>query len=120
MRSTLVEGRVRPKNAPGMLFVPHDEVVEAVPAERADHPLAIGVRFGRAEGRGEKSGPQPTNTPAELGAVDRVPVVDEEPRALTAIGGRLHEALCGPLRAGIRGDARLDDLASLQTVLCGL
>ena len=111
---TVIEGEVLAEGALGMVLVADDDVVEAVPAEGADHALAEGVRFWCSRGRGEEFGAEPADTAAKIGAVDRVPVMDEEPRSLLPIGGGLDEALAGPDGAGVRRDARLDDLAAVQ------
>src|SRR5579863_1988989 len=83
---------------------------------RRSVPITLRNRrsLGGARRCGEQSGPQPADTLAKVGPVDRVPVVDQEPGALAPIGGGLDEALCGPLRARVRGHARVDDLASLE------
>ena len=53
-------------------------MVEAVAAEGADHPLAERVGLWRARRRGEESGAESADAALEVGAVDRVSVVDEE------------------------------------------
>ena len=50
----------------------------------------------------------------EVGAVDRVSVVDKESRDLVGIAGRLRKALGGPAGAWVLGDAGVDDRASAE------
>ena len=50
----------------------------------------------------------------EVGAVDRVSVVDEESGDLLSIAGRLRDALGGPAGAWVLGDAGVDDRASAE------
>ena len=74
-----------------------------------DRWVALGARGGVARRRV----PEPPNTPAEVGAVDRVPVMDQKARML-AISDGLDEALSGPDRAGFLGDARVDDPTTVE------
>jgi hypothetical protein len=113
MGTTVIEGRVLAEDALGMSLVPDDDVVEAVPAEGSNRPFAEGVGFGRSGRRDEEAGPEPLNTPAEVGAVDRVPVMDEEARTL-AIADSLDEALGSPDSAGVRGNARVHEAAAVE------
>src|SRR5450755_4352023 len=66
-----------------------------VPIARSQKALALGARGGVARRRV----PSPPNTPAKVGAVDRVPVMDQKARML-AIGDRLDEALSGQIALG--------------------
>src|ERR1022692_193310 len=50
----------------------------------------------------------------EVGAIDRVSVVDEESRDLLGIAGRLREALGGPAGGWMLGDACVDDGAPAE------
>ena len=70
MWPTVVVGYVVMENPLGLVFVLDDDVVEAVPAEGADHPLAERVGLGRARRRGEESGAESADAAAKVGAVD--------------------------------------------------
>src|ERR1035438_2060392 len=76
MGPAMVVGPVVVENALGMLLVLDDDVVEAVPAEGADHALAEGIGRRRARRSGEESGAESADAAVEVGAVDRVSVVD--------------------------------------------
>jgi hypothetical protein len=89
-------GYVVEENPLGVVLVLDDDVVEAVAAEGADHPLAERVGLWRARRLGEESGAESADAAAKVGAVDRVTVVDEEARDLLGIYGRVYEALRGP------------------------
>jgi hypothetical protein len=114
MGPAMVVGEVVVENALGMLLVFDDDVVEAVPAEGADHALAEGIGRRRARRSGEDSGAESADAAVEVGAVDRVSVVDEESGDLLSIAGRLRDALGGPAGAWMLGDAGVDDRASAE------
>ena len=111
----MIEAEVLAKDALGMVLVADDDVVEAIPAEGADHALAEGVGSRRSRGGSEEPRAEPADAAAKVGAVDRVPVMDEEPGSLLAVGGGLDEPLGGPVGAGVRRDAGVDDLAAVES-----
>jgi hypothetical protein len=80
MGPAMIVGQVVAENALGMLLVPDDDVVEAVPAQGTDHPLAERIGRWRAGWGGEESGAQSSDAVVKVGAIDRVSVVDEESR----------------------------------------
>jgi hypothetical protein len=110
----MIVGEVVVENALSMLLVFEDDVVEAVPAQGADDPLAEGIGRGRARWCGEESGAECSDAALEVGAVDRVSVVDEESGDLLSIARRLRDALGGPAGARVLGDAGVDDRASAE------
>ena len=110
----MVVGQVVVENALGMFLVFDDIVVEAVPAEGADHALAEGIGRGRARWCGEESGAESSDAAVEVGAIDRVSVVDEESGDLLGIAGCLRDSLGGPAGGWMLGDAGLDDGASAE------
>ena len=110
----MVVGQVVVENALGMLLVFDDDVVEAVPAEAADHALVEGIGRRRARRSGEESGAESADAALEVGAVDRVSVVDNESGDLVGIAGRLRKALGGPAGAWVLGDAGADYRASAE------
>ena len=82
--AAMVAGQVVVENALSMLLVFDDDVVEAVPAQGTDHPLAERIGRWRARRCGEESGAESSDAAMEVGAIDRVSVVDEESRDLVA------------------------------------
>ena len=111
---TVVVRNVVVEDALGVVLVPDDDVVEAVPAERTDHALAERVGLGCARRRGEESGAESADAAAKVGALDRVAVVDEEARNLMSICRGLDDALRGPAGAGMVGNGGVDDLAAAK------
>jgi hypothetical protein len=109
VRATVVVADVLFQDALGMPLSQYDDVVEAVPANGADDPFAIGVRFRGARGCGEEPRSQPADTTSEVGAIDGVPVMDQKPRRELGIGDGLDHALGGPGAAWMLGDAQMDD-----------
>jgi hypothetical protein len=114
MGPAMVVGQVLVENPLSMLLVFDDDVVESVPAQGADHPLAEGVGRWRARWCGEESGAKSSDAAMEVGAIDRVSVVDEESGDLVGIAGRLRKALGGPAGAWVLGDAGVDDRAPAE------
>jgi hypothetical protein len=114
MGPAMIVGEVVVENALSMLLVFEDDVVEAVPAQGAYDPLAEGIGRGRARWCGEEAGAESSDAAVEVGAIDRVSVVDEESGDLLSIAGRLRDALGGPGSAWMFGDAGVDDGASAE------
>jgi hypothetical protein len=114
MGPAMVVGQVVVESALGMFLVFDDDVVETVPAEGADHALGEGIGRRRARRSGEESGAESADAALEVGAVDRVSVVDKESGDLLSIAGCLRCALGGPAGAWVLGDAGVDDRASAE------
>jgi hypothetical protein len=83
-----------------MARVSDNHVIEAVSAERADRALRerVGLRSARWSQQGTCA--QTANTTSEGGAVDRVPVMDQEARRELGIGDGLDQALGGQALVG--------------------
>src|SRR6185295_15160019 len=64
----------------GMTLSPNDDVVEAVSADRADHPFGERVGLRSARWGHQDTCAQTTNAAAEIAAVDGVAVIDQEAR----------------------------------------
>ena len=114
MGPAMVVGQVVLENALGMPLVLYDDVVKAVPAQGTDHPLA--ERIGRwcARWCGEEPGAECSDAAMEVGAIDRVSVVDEESRDLLGIACRLGDALGGPAGGWMLRDASVDDRSPVE------
>jgi hypothetical protein len=61
-------------------LVAHDDVVQAVSAESADHSFTEGVRLRCSRRCGQQTRTEPSNAGTELAAVDGVSVVDDKVR----------------------------------------
>jgi hypothetical protein len=96
MGPAMVVGQAVVENSLVMLLVLDDYVVEAVPAQGTDHPLPERIGRWRARWCGEEPGAESLDAAMEVGAIDRVSVVDEESRELLGIAGRLRDALGNP------------------------
>jgi hypothetical protein len=114
MGPAMVVGQVVVENALGMFLVFDDDVVETIPADGADHALGEGIGRWRARWCGEESGAESSDAAVEVGAIDRVSVVDEESGDLLGIAGCLRDALGGPAGGWMLGDAGVDDGASAE------
>ena len=112
IRKTRPEARVRsglvvvahvlPKHAQQVPAGKRDEVVEAVPADGTDEPLAERVRLGRPKGRPQRAHAEAADGLVDLG-VERAPtVVDQEPVAVLA-RDRLPELLPDSAGRGMCG-----------------
>jgi hypothetical protein len=110
----MIVGQVVAENALGMLLVPDDDVVEAVPAQDTDHPLAERIGRWRPRWCGEELGAQSSDAAVEVGSIDGVSVVDEESRNLLGIAGRVDDALGGPAGGWMLGDTGVDNGASAK------
>ena len=114
MGPAMVVGQVVVENALGMLLVFDDDVVEAVPVQGTDDPLAKRIGRWRARRCGEVSGAESPDAAMEVGAIDRVSVVDEESGDLLGIAGRLRDALGSPAGGWMLGDASVGDGAPAE------
>ncbi len=86
-----------------MAFIDWYKVVEALPANRAGHPLAIGVRCRRSNGSLQDAEAKAFQFGIQASREDRIAVMDHEPVRVVE-GQALAELLEGPLGSGMRGD----------------
>ena len=92
MRPAMVIAEVGTERSPGVALVAHDDVVQAVSAESADHSFTEGVRLRCSRRCGQQTRTEPSNAGTELAAVDGVSVVDDKARDLLRGGGPLDDA----------------------------
>ena len=78
MGTAMIVGQVVVENALGMLLVFDDDVVETVPAQGTDDPLAEGIGRGRARRCGEVSGAESSDACPSAEAQCRRPSGSEE------------------------------------------
>ncbi len=71
------------ENAPQVALVEDDDVVQALTAQRSDHPLREGVRVGRPHRREHRLDSHTGRLWDEVPAVAAVPVSNQEARLLT-------------------------------------
>ena len=98
---------------PERAFVPDDHVVEALPADGADHPFDERILPGRPMGGEDLLGPQASHRVAERLAVGAVPIADEETRGVVP-RPRLTELLGGPDGGRVRGDVDVTDPSTIM------
>src|SRR5262245_10223514 len=109
---TIVVGTVATQKAAQMGFAEDYEVVEALAADRADHPL-----YERILPRGAWSGqdlanPQALDSPHELSAVDTVTITEQVGRR-RIVRECLDKLLGGPRCRGMVGDVEVDEQAAV-------
>lgn len=80
----MVVEHVLVENTFGVSPAPHDDVVETVPTQGSDDALAECVRLGRSRWSGEQARAEPADTLLEIGAVDRIAVMNEKGGACPA------------------------------------
>src|SRR4051812_46831974 len=97
----MVVAYVAPKDSLGVAVVPHDHMVEAVPAEGACNSLGKGIRAGRPRGCNKLAHTEPLNARREGLAVNGVAIANEESRCLASIADGFDDPLRGPGRARV-------------------
>ena len=96
-----------------MRLVEHDQVVEALTADRPDHPFSERVRL-RCMNWGEHGlDPDRPGSPQEVAAIVPIAIADEEARSGTP-RRRLDDLLPDPRRSRMGGDVPVHDLATLM------
>jgi len=109
----VVVDEIAPRVAAERAFVPDDHVVEALPADGADHPFDERMLPGRPRGGEDLLGPQASSRVAERLAVEAVPIADEETRGCVP-RPRLTELLGGPDGGRVRGDVDVNDPSAIR------
>lgn len=59
-----------------LILTQHDQVVEALPAERADHPLRYSIRLGGQHWRADSADAQSPQPRIEVRAIHAIAVMD--------------------------------------------
>ena len=99
-----------PKNFPQVSLVQRNQEIQTLPADSSDEAFAESVRLGRVERRFQDAQAHRLQGRIELGGVNLVAGVDEEPIRFLARGG-LPELLERPVRGGMIGDIEVSDPA---------
>jgi hypothetical protein len=92
--------------------VHHDDVIQALAADRADHPLHEGFCQGARGAVRMSRNPHALDAPHELVAVDTVTITEQVGRS-RIIRERLDKLPCGPRCRGMVGDVEVDELAAV-------
>src|SRR2546425_437987 len=93
-----------------MLFVDHDDVIEAFPSNRADDALGEGILPGRSRGDEDLAHRQALHPSYEHVAVDGVPIAEQILRRCL-FREALDQLVGGPGGGGVVGDVDLDDFS---------
>ena len=84
-----------------MTFVERDQKVQALPTNRADQSLTVGIRLGRPDWRLQHAQAKALQLRIQVGREYRISVMDEEPIRMV-ICQTLAELLQRPFRCGMR------------------
>ena len=102
-----------------MLFVDHDDVIEAFPSNRADDALGEGILPGRSRGDEDLAHRQALHPPYEHVAVDGVPIAEQvRGRGLVYVGavssGKLSTSWwAAQAGGGVVGDVDIDEFSTV-------
>ena len=88
-------------------------MIEAVAPKRSDDSLAVRVGSRRSRRRKELSNPEAVDPTSKSGAINAIPIVQEEAWR-QAVADRFDHALGCPLGRRIRGDADVHDLEAFE------
>src|SRR5215472_8585384 len=92
-----------------MASAENQEMVQTLPPDRSDESFRIGV-LPRTLWSGEHlMDIQCLQTPADLEAIDSIPITDQIPRC-RAVSKRLRDLLSNPSRGGVVGHVKVQDL----------
>ena len=111
---SMIAGEISAERLLDVALVAHDDVVQAVTTDSADHAFREGVRLRRPWRRHQRPGTEPPDSRSELASVDGVAIVDEETRDMVELGGCLDKALGCPLGGRVLGHPHVDDSAPPQ------
>ena len=96
-----------------MSLVQDEEMIQALAADGADHPLHEGVLPGRAGGGEDLADPHRCDSPRERLAVDRVSITEQEPRS-RIVRERLDDLPGGPDGRGVIRDVDVEEFAAVM------
>src|SRR5262249_49304299 len=94
-----------------VLFAEHDNVVEAIPPDRSDHPLRISVLPWRPRRDRAVANAHGAHTPNEGWAVSTIPIANETTRCRSPAVG-LGQLLGNPFRGRMGGHAQPHQLST--------
>src|SRR3989454_10136034 len=108
----VVVGEVRAQQAAEMALIEDDDVVQALPADRADEPLREGILPGGAGGDADLADAHVCDSARELVTIDRVPIA-KYIRGRRFIGKSVDHLACRPRGSRVGGDVDMDELAAI-------
>jgi hypothetical protein len=108
----VIVGEVEPKVAEQRALVPHDDVIEALAPERADHAFNKRIPPGRMRRRHYFFDAHLLRSRPRIRPIDPITIPDDESRRGVP-RPRLAELLRGPRRGRMRRDVHVDDAASV-------
>ena len=95
-----------------MSLVQDEEVIQALAADGADHPLHERVLPGRAGGGEDLADPHALDSPRELLAVDRVSITEQEAGS-RIVRERLDDLPGGPAGRGVVRDVDVEEFVAV-------
>lgn len=114
MRSgVVIITKVGLQNSAQMIVIDHNQVIEAFPADAADHPLYITILPGSPRRCPYLLDAHSVDSVCKALAVDSVTVSEEKSRR-TDFGKRLHDLLCCPDCRGVFGNVEVQDAAAVM------
>jgi hypothetical protein len=112
VRQSVIIGEVTLEVVVQRALVPHDDVIEALASEGADHAFHERILPGTPMRRQHVRDAHLLHSPPNIRSVDRIAIADDEPRRRVP-RPCLAELLCGPRRGRMRGHAQVDDAAAV-------
>jgi hypothetical protein len=95
-----------------MSFAQDEDVVQTLPADRADEPLGEGILPRAVRGGEELIDPHALNTLPKRRPVDAVAIAEEIGRC-AVIGESVHDLLGGPVGGRVLGHVEVDDASAM-------
>ena len=105
--------RIRGQDSVQMCLAEHDDVVEALAPDRADHPLDVAILPGRAGCDGSISDSHCSKSLRDHSTIGAIPIADEVSRRLVP-RKRLGDLLRDLLRGWGRGHVGPDQLSAME------
>src|SRR5512135_919489 len=111
--NAIIIGGVSGQDSAQMCLAEYDDMVEAFPSDRADHPFNAAILPRRARRDGSISDPHRPKSLRDDGAIGAILIADEVSRRLVPLK-RLSDLSGDPLRRRIRGDIGPNQVSPIE------